>query len=157
MVKLESDGALLVEGLMILEHRGLLGVLLDVPPAMTLLSCDVASQSVTPVNLGDGKLEINLPATGGKSRVSCTFTGKIAALDPVEGTFALSLPKTPLFIRALTWKIDLPRGYQAETHGNLVRANEPNDPSSRLTLRKNLCRDERPEINVFYQRADLKN
>lgn len=157
MVKLVSDGALLVEGSMILEHRGLLGVLLDVPPAMTLLSCDVAGQSVTPVNLGDGKLEINLPATGGKSRVSCTFTGKVTALDPVEGTLALSLPKTPLFIRALTWKIDLPLGYQAETHGNLVRVNEPNDPSSRLTLRKNLCRDERPEINVFYQRTDLKN
>lgn len=157
LVKLESDGALLVEGSMNLEHRGLLGVLLDVPPSMTLLSCDVAGQSVTPVNLGDGKLEVNLPATGGKTRVSCTFTGKIAALDPVEGTFALTLPKTSLFIRALTWKIDLPRGYQAETHGNLVRTSEPTEPPSRLTLRKNLCRDERPETNVFYQRSDLKN
>jgi hypothetical protein len=157
MVKLESDGALLVEGSMILEHRGLLGVLLEVPPGLELLTCDVAGQSVAPVNRGDGKLEINLPATGGKSRVSCSFTGRTDTMDPVEGTFALSLPKTPLFIRALTWKIDLPRGYQAETHGNLVRVNEPNDPSSRLTLRKNLCRDERPETKVFYQRVDLKN
>jgi hypothetical protein len=157
MVKLESDGALLVEGSMILEHRGLLGVLLEVPPGLALLTCDVAGQSVAPVSRGDGKLEINLPATGGKSRVSCSFTGRTDTMDPVEGTFALSLPKTPLFIRALTWKIDLPRGYQAETHGNLVRVNEPNDPSSRLTLRKNLCRDERPETKVFYQRVDLKN
>ena len=157
LVKVEPDGALLVEGSMNFEHRGLLGVLLEVPPTMTLLSCDVGGQAVTPVNLGEGKLEINLPATGGKTRVSCTFTGKIAVLDPVEGTFALTLPKTPLFIRTLTWKIDLPRGYQAETHGNLVRASESNDPPSRLTLRKNLCRDERPETNVFYQRSNLKN
>jgi hypothetical protein len=64
---------------------------------------------------------------------------------------------TPLFIRTLTWKIDLPSGYQAETAGNLVRAAVSADPPSRVTLSKNLCRAERPEINVFYQRADLKN
>ena len=157
MAKLEPDGALLVEGSMTLEHRGLLGLLLDVPASMRLLSCDVGGLSVTPVNLGDGKLEISLPATGGKTRVSCAFTDKLAALDPVAGTCALSLPKTPLFIRAMTWKIDLPRGYQAETHGNLVRTAEPNDPPSRLTLRKQFCRDERPDTNVFYQRSDLKN
>ena len=89
--------------------------------------------------------------------VSCSFTGKTEAFDPVEGTISLELPQTPLFIRALTWKIDLPGGYQAETHGNLVRATTQSDPPSRLTLRKNLCRDERPQTRVFYQRADLKN
>ncbi|RYF19363.1 MAG: hypothetical protein EOO77_10320 [Oxalobacteraceae bacterium] len=72
----------------------------------------------------------------------------------MEGTLELSLPKTPLFIRALTWKIDLPPVYQAETHGNLVRVTGAGDPPSRLTLRKNLCRDERPQTHVFYQRSD---
>ncbi len=155
-VKVEPDGAMIVEGVMSLEHRGTLGVPLDVPPGMTLLACEVGGQPVTPVNLGEGRLEIPLPG-GAKTRVSCSFTARIAALDPVEGTFALALPKTPLFIRSLVWKIDLPRGYQAETHGNLVRSSEPGEPSSRLTLRKNLCRDERPETQVFYQRSDLKN
>ena len=65
------------------------------------------------------------PAAGQKTRVSCSFTGRTAALDPVEGTLELALPKTPLFIRALTWRIDLPRGYQAETHGNLIRSADP--------------------------------
>jgi len=156
-VKLEPDGAMLVEGAMSLEHRGALGLTLEVPQGMTLLACDVGGQAATPVNLGDGKLELTLPAAGQKTRVSCSFTGRIAALDPVEGTLELALPNTPLFIRALTWKIDLPRGYQAETHGNLVRAADPGDPPSRLTLRKNLCRDERPATAVFYQRSDLKN
>jgi hypothetical protein len=156
-VKLELDGAMMVEGTMIVEHRGMLGVTLDVPPGLALLSCQVGGQSATPVNLGEGKIEISLPASGDKTRISLSFTGRGAALDPVEGTLALALPKTPLFIRALIWKIELPRGYQAETHGNLLRTAEPSEPPSRLTLRKNLCRDERPETNVFYQRSDLKN
>lgn len=156
-VKLEPDGAMLVEGVLNVEHRGMLGVPLEVPPGMTLLACDVGGQAATPVNLGEGKLEVSLPAAAQKTRVSCSFTGRTVALDPVEGTLELALPKTPLFIRALTWRIDLPRGYQAETHGNLVRAADPSEPPSRLTLRKNLCRDERPATAVFYQRSDLKN
>jgi hypothetical protein len=156
-VKLELDGAMMVEGTMNVEHRGMLGVTLDVPPGLTLLSCQVGGQSATPVNLGEGKIEVSLPASADKTRISLSFTGRVAVLDPVEGTLALALPKTPLFIRALNWKVELPRGYQAETHGNLLRTAEPNEPPSRLTLRKNLCRDERPETNVFYQRSDLKN
>ena len=155
-IRLEPDGAMIVEGVMSLEHRGTLGVPLDIPAGMTLLACEVGGQAVTPVNLGDGRLEITLPA-GMKTRLVCSFTARVAALDPVEGTLALSLPKTSLFIRSLIWKIDLPRGYQAETHGNLVRSSEPAELPSRLTLRKNLCRDERPEIQIFYQRSDLKN
>lgn len=156
-VKLEPDGAMLVEGTMSLEHRGMLGVSLDVPLGMTLLSCMVGGQSAIPVNLGEGKIEVNLPAASNKTQVSCSFTGHVTAFDPVEGTLELALPKTPLFIRAMTWKIELPRSYQAETHGNLIRTVDPGDPPSRITLRKNLCRDERPQTNVFYQRSDLKN
>ncbi|MEO5915771.1 MAG: hypothetical protein ABIS50_16165 [Luteolibacter sp.] len=157
LTKLEPDGAMLVEGEMNLEHRGMLGVILDVPPGMTLLSCNVGGRPVTPGNLGDGKLEISLPAAAQKTGISCSFTGRAAAIDPVEGTLELALPKTPLFIRALAWKVDLPSGYQAETSGNLIRAAEPGDPPSRMTLKKNLCRDERPVTNVFYQRSNLKN
>lgn len=156
-VRLEPDGAMLVEGTMNLEHRGMTDVTLEIPPGMTLLSCEIDGRPVTPVNLGEGKLGFGLPASGDKTLVAFAFTGRTAALDPVEGTLALTLPKTPLFIRALTWKIELPRGYQAETQGNLTRVSEPNETPSRLTLRKNLCRDERPETNVFYQRSDLKN
>lgn len=156
-VKLEPDGAMLVEGTMSLEHRGMLGVLLDVPPGMTLLACNVGGKSASPVDAGAGKLEIHLAGEEASTRISCSFTGRVAAFDPVAGTLELALPQTPLFIRALTWKIELPRGYQAETHGNLVRVADSGDPTSRLTLRKNLCREERPETHVFYQRSDLKN
>jgi hypothetical protein len=67
----------------------------------------------------------------------------------------LSLPQTPLFLHSLLWHIDLPPGYQAETHGNLTRIAATGGTPSRISLRKNLCRDERPEVQVFYQRSDL--
>ncbi|HEX7261812.1 MAG TPA: hypothetical protein VF258_08365, partial [Luteolibacter sp.] len=121
IVKLEPDGAMLLEGAMNVEHGGMIGVILDVPKEMTLLSCKVGGQSVTPVNLGDGKLEVSLPAAGVRTQVTCSFTGRTAAIEPVEGVLDLALPKTPLFIRSLSWKIEMPPNYQAETHGNLIR------------------------------------
>jgi len=108
------------------------------------------------VDLGEGKLKVALTPQGETSRLTCSFTRTGDALDPVEGTLKLSLPQTPLFIHSLLWNIDLPSGYQAETSGNLTRDSVSGAPPSRISLRKNLCRDERPEIQVFYQRSDLK-
>ena len=52
--------------------------------------------------------------------------------------------------------IQLPDGYEAETHGNLERvATQPEDGAGVLRLRKLLCRDERPTLSVFYSRAGL--
>jgi hypothetical protein len=155
-VKIEPDGAMLVEGTMSLEHRGRFAVVLDIPTGLTLLACEVAGQAVAPVNGGEGKLEIMLPTAAKETTVACSFTGKATALDPVAGTLDLSLPQTPLFIRALTWSVQLPASYQAETNGNLVRLIDPRVPSSQLMLQKNLCRDERPVIHIFYQRSNLK-
>jgi hypothetical protein len=88
--------------------------------------------------------------------LACSFTGRTTALDPVAGTVRLALPKVPLFIHSLRWTLDLPAIYQAETHGNLKCLHPaPDAPPSRITLQKNLCRDERPEIQLFYQRSDL--
>jgi hypothetical protein len=129
---------------------------LDIPTGLTLLTCEVAGQAVAPVNCGENKLEINLPAAAQKTTISCSFTGRINVLDPVGGTLDLSLPQTPLFIKALTWSIELPARYQAETNGNLVRVIDPRVPASQLILQKNLCRDEQPLIHIFYQRSNLK-
>jgi len=79
----------------------------------------------------------------GRSRSSSKGGGQAAAI---------------LFINALVWSINLPGGYIAETHGNLTRTPNSKDATpSQITLRKNLCRDERPEVHVFYRRADLKH
>ena len=154
-LKVEPDGSMLATGILLIEHKGPLGFILDTPPDMKLLTCELAGKALAPTDLGGGKIKVALPASGDTSRLTCAFTRAAGALDPVEGTLALTLPRTPLFIHALKWVIDLPEGYQAETHGNLIRLPSPGGQSSRILLAKNLCRDERPEVRVFYQRADL--
>ena len=157
-LKLEPDGAMLLKGILTVAHRRRMTVAFDTPPGLTLLSCQVGDEAVAPVNRGDGLLEVTLPGQAEITKLECAFSGRTAALDPVEGTMALALPKTPLFINSLTWNIDLPGGYLAETNGNLTRVSNPKDlAGSQITLRKNLCREERPEIHVFYRRADLKH
>ena len=154
-LKIEPDGAMLATGAMTVEHKNSLGFEFDTPDGMKLLACEVAGKAVSPVDLGAGRLMVTLLPPGENSRISCSFTGRATALDPVEGTMKLSLPIIPLFIHSLLWSIDLPPGYQAETHGNLTRVSTTSGPPSRIALRKNLCRDERPEIQVFYQRTDI--
>lgn len=155
-LKIEPDGAMLVTGTMTIEHKTSLDFVFDTPEGMKLLACDVAGGPISPVDLGSGRLMVNLPPHGAKSSLSCSFTGSTMPLDPVEGTLKLSLPKVPLFIHSLLWSLDLPFGYQAETHGNLKRVPTTTpEPPTRIALRKNLCRDERPEIHIFYQRSDI--
>jgi hypothetical protein len=154
-VKIEPDGSMLAIGMLVIDHKGTLGFVFDTPPDMKLLSCELDGRPASPIDLGEGKLKITLPAEGENSRLACSFTRTGAALDPVGGTLKLSLPQTPFFIHSLLWNIDLPQGYQAETNGNLTRVPSIGGSSSRISLRKNLCRDERPNIQIFYQRADL--
>jgi hypothetical protein len=112
----------------------------------------VGAEPVSPVDLGDGLLEINLPARGGTSKIECAFTRRTPALDPVEGTLSLALPKTPLCINSLAWGIELPAGYLAETHGNLTHVTAPKDlDRSQLTLQKNKTTPTRANVVVLKQ------
>jgi hypothetical protein len=155
-LKIEPDGAMLATGVLTIEHKNQLGFVFDTPAGMKLLSCQVSGKAVSPVDLGVGMLQVTLSGQSENPRLTCSFTGRTEALDPVEGTVRLTLPKVPLFTHALLWQLDLPTGYQAETHGNLTRQQvAPGTPPSRIILKKNLCRDERPEIQLFYQRSDL--
>jgi hypothetical protein len=155
-MNIEPDGSMLVNGSLLIEHKGQLGFVFDTPADMKLLSCELGGLPVSPIDLGAGRLKVPLPAQEAESRLACSFTFAGTPLDPVEGTLKLSLPRTPLFQHSLFWFIDLPQGYQAETSGNLTRVSTIGGQPSHISLRKNLCRDERPEIQVFYQRSDLK-
>lgn len=152
-LNLEPDGAMLLKGDLTIDHKSALDFLFDTPDGMKLLSCEANGESVQPVDLGEGRLKLTLPSNGGKSAIQCSFTGRGPAIDPVEGTISLALPRSPLFIHSLSWRLILPAGYQAETHGNLTRI--PENTTQGVSLIKNLCRDERPEVRVFYQRTDL--
>ncbi len=154
-LNIEPDGAMLATGTLVIDHKGPLGVVLETPDGMKPLTCELGGRPVAPVDLGAGRLKIALPPQEGTTRLTCSFTRSAGALDPVEGTLKLALPRTPLFIHTLRWQIDLPPVYQAETHGNLTRVASSGSPASRIVLAKNLCRDEGPETQLFYQRADI--
>jgi len=155
-LKIEPDGAMLLTGIMRIDHKSLLKFTFDTPAGMKLLTCEAQQRPISPVALGDGILQLSLPYQGGASIVKCSFTGRSEAFDPVEGTASFTLPKIPIFIHSLIWRIDIPSGYQAETHGNLTRSRALiSEKPANIALQKNLCRDERPEIHVFYQRTDL--
>lgn len=159
VLSMEPDGSMLLEGNLQVDHAAAQGVVFDTPEGMNLLSCRVSGRQVDPVNLGEGRIEVAVPAPakkGSATLIAVSFTGKSEAFDPLEGTLALALPQTPLFIRSLMWRIDMPDGYTAEIHGNLTRVvKSGSDPASSIRMRKNLCRDERPEVRVFYQSRNL--
>ncbi len=156
--RIEPDGAGLHEGTMVVDHRGAAACLLDLPSGSRLLSCTIDGKAIKPHRSGETGLEFPLPATAETRRTQMTlaYTSRTDTLHPVEGTLPLSLPRSTDFIRTIQWTVVLPGGYQAETHGNVQRQ-EPGNGDTRNTLRlgKNLCRDERPEATVFYQRANL--
>ena len=158
--RIEPDGAMLTRGKLTIGHRGAFALTLDTPGDMKLLSCEVGGRAVQPVDLGKGLLKIALPPPGDEpTGVEIAFTGRLSEpIDPVSGTLQLTLPVTATFIHGLDWRIELPSGYQAETHGNLQRvtAGAAAGPS-KILLTKKLCREERPDIRVFYQRSGLGN
>ena len=158
--RLEPDGAMLHEGSLLVDHRGAATATLEIPENGQLLSCTVAGVAVKPRVEGASRLAIPLPPGTEMARttLAIAFTTRGAAVHPVEGTMPLALPNSPDFIRTLRWSIVLPPGYQAETHGNMQREDSRGGESrNTLRLAKNLCRDERPAITVFYQRANLAN
>jgi len=156
--RLEAGGAVLTQGKLKVEHRGASKVKLVLPDGCRLLACTLGARPVEPVELAPGALEVTLPGTGESTRseLGIAFTARQDAFHPVEGVCALALPQTPLFIHATLWEINLPDGYVAETHGNLERVAVPaENGAGLLRLRKLLCRDERPTLSVFYNRAGL--
>ena len=131
----------------------------DTPQGMKLLSCEVGGKPVAPVDLGVGMLKVTLAAAGGqlpfglhlhRADRAARSGGRNGQVGAAQGSI--------VHRTALVWQLDLPAGYQAETHGNLTRQQVASGaPPARITLSKNLCRDERPEVQVFYQRSDLNH
>lgn len=152
---IEPDGSMILSGEIFLSHQAPIDFTFDTPPSTKLLTCSVGGNSIAPEDLGDGKLKLALTPNVGSNVLHCSFTGKVAAFDPVEGTLPLSLPLMPFFTHNIKWSISLPIAYQAETNGNLKRTASDENHTHVIALSKNLCIDERPQVNVFYQKSNL--
>lgn len=125
-----------------------------------LLSCSANQQQLAPVIAAPGLLEIALPQEQKELSVVTlliSYTERIAKFAPLEGQMGLRLPSTPYFINSLQWQIVLPTEYAAEVAGNLTRPNASTAAPNQILLEKNLCREETPQAEIFYNRNNKLN
>lgn len=162
-LRLVTDGSLRTAATWTIRHAAPLAWRLDLPADVELLECTVAGRAARPVQREQGALEISLPAPDAKSgvtSVALVFAARAEPLDPVSGKVALALPRTALFVERLLWSVALPDAFEITAiSGNVAVAAGGRRDAERgeqiISLRKDLCRGERPAVELFYQRRGL--
>lgn len=153
-LRVVPDGSLLSEMRYVVSHKAPVTWTLALPAGSELLSFNVNGEPFAPVDRGDGQLEIDLPAAGAKpTEVKLSYANRVEPLAPVSGRLELELPLTPLLIHDVQWQIDLPAGYElAALDGNVVAVDAVSNDQLRIRVRKELCRNERPSVQIFYRK-----
>ncbi len=156
--RLVVDGALLSEGTMSVRHDGPLTLSLSLPADAQLLSCAIQGHDTLPVDRGQGRIDLTLPAgdAGKPTQINLSYTGHLPALAPVSGQIALSLPETDLFVQTMLWDLQIPEAYELTAlEGNVAlvsgTSSSTNDPAL-IHLRKDLLKGEKPTAELFYQK-----
>ncbi len=161
-----ADGSTQTTAQYSIRHQAPLAWQLELPTGVEILTCHVAGKPARPLQR-PGAIELQLPAPVANAKEPTTITlvyaAKIAPFDPVSGQLALELPRTALFIERLDWTVAIPSVFETTAvAGNLSAVPAPTDAAgterdgSLITLRKDLCRGERPVVEIFYQRRSLE-
>jgi hypothetical protein len=153
--RIVSDGALLTEIDYSIRHQRALRWSVDLPDGSELLSATVDGQPVKPIDRGNSVLEFALPGGKDLSAVALSYTAKKPAFKPVSGQIAVELPQTNLLVHWLDWELRIPVAYEiAAFEGNVESAPcDKSDATSRvIPLHKELCKNERPRAEFFYQK-----
>ncbi|NLT69488.1 MAG: hypothetical protein GXX91_02175 [Verrucomicrobiaceae bacterium] len=163
--RLVRDGSMLVTAEYTVQHAAPLIWSLDLPSADQILSCLVNANPNNPIRRGDNKIEfhfttpISTATEAPATTVEISYSLKTDPLDAVSGQVALELPLTSLFIHRLEWNLAIPDGYEpTAVEGNVQISTNPSDselPASHIQLEKELCRGERPGVEVYYQRSEV--
>jgi len=162
-LRLVADGSQQTTATYSIRHRTPLAWTLELSPDVEILTCTVGAQEARPIQRAKGVIEFNLPAprdpAKGLTQITLVYAAKTKALDPVSGQVALELPRTPLFIERLDWTVVIPGAFEvtaAEGNVAIIAAAEVTPETNTITLRKDLCRAERPGVELFYQRRSLE-
>ena len=153
--RIVADGALLTEIDYSIRHERALRWSISLPEGSELLSARVEGQPVKPIDRGEQLLEFALPGEKNLSAVSISYTAKKPAFRPVSGQLAVELPQTDLLIHWLDWELRIPVAYEvAAFEGNVepVPGDKTDSSSRAIPLRKELCKNERPRAELFYQK-----
>ncbi len=156
-----SDGSLINEQTYTIRTQAPLAWMLELPNDCELLSCSVDDRRISPINRGNATLQIPIgPCPQGKpAQVKLAYTARVPRFAPVSGHIKIELPKTNLLINLLQWELAIPAEYDvAAFDGNVAPAvgNKDREGSTVVHFKKELCRNERPEIELFYQRPEAK-
>ena len=153
--RIVADGALLTEIGYNIRHERALRWRVSLPEGSELVATSVDGQPVKPIDRGDRVLEFALPSGKEVSGVSFSYTAKKPAFKPVSGQIAVELPQTELLVHWLDWELRIPVVYEiAAFEGNVESApGDKTDATSRaIPLHKELCKNERPRAEFFYQK-----
>lgn len=159
--RIVSDGSLINEQTYSIRARAPLALTVELPKDCELLSCSVDERRTSPINRGGGTLQIPVGSNpqGKPARVAVSYTSRVPRFEPVSGRIKIELPKTNLLINLLQWELSIPAEYEvAAFDGNVTSAGGKKDQegSTVVQFKKELCRNERPEIELFYQRPEAK-
>jgi hypothetical protein len=159
--RIVADGSLINEQTYCIRTSSSVVWAVELPDQSELLSCMVGDHRISPVNRGHGALEIPIgPDPQGKgTRIALAYTARTSPFQPVSGRIKVELPKTPLLINSLTWELAIPGEYEVVAlEGNLAPTTgaQSHEGSTVVQLKKELCRNERPSIELFYQKPEVK-
>jgi hypothetical protein len=158
--RIVSDGALLTEVSYEIRHARAMPWRVNLPEGSQLLDAKIDGQQVKPGDRGERTLEFALPGQKELNSVSFSYTEKKPAFKPFSGQIAVELPQTDLLIHWLDWELRIPVVYEvAAFEGNVESAAGGKcDSASRvIPLHKELCKNERPRAEFFYQKPQQPN
>jgi hypothetical protein len=160
--RLMGDGSVLTEAKLEIEHDDSFRWNFSLPEKSELLKCAVNDVPMKPIARDKGVMEIPLGHTPGTktatSRVTFSFTAAQGKLQAVEGAAALALPLTPVFIQELNWSVELPESYEVTgiDPPELSGPSVSNAPPNTTRLIKKLCRNEQPQVQLFYHKRGVE-
>ena len=155
--RIVTDGALLTETSYSIRHQRALRWNIDLPEGCELLAASVDGQPVKPIDRGNRVLEFSLPSGNAVTAVALSYTAKKPPFKPVSGQIAVDLPQTDLLVHRLDWELRIPVAYEvAAFEGNVESApsGKTDDTSRVIPLHKELCKNERPRAEFFYQKPE---
>ena len=155
-MRIVSDGAALTEIEYKIRHERALSWKVDLPEGCELLASTIDGRPVSPIDRGEHVVEFSLPSGKALSSVAFSYTAKKPAFKPVSGQIAVELPQTDLLVHWIDWELRIPVAYEiAAFEGNVESApcHDATDNTSRvIQLHKELCKNERPRAEFFYQK-----
>jgi hypothetical protein len=154
-MRIVSDGSVLNEAEYAVRHERAVKWKLNLPADSELLKCSVDGRAMNPSDGGQHTIEFLLPASKGVTTVSLSYTAKKSAFKPVSGQFKVELPQTDLLINQLDWELRIPASYEVAAFEGNVEARPGcagrDGTACTIRLHKELCKNERPQGEFFYQ------